>query len=380
MDDRRGHTEAWLVLLRTPGIGPAALRGLVARHGDARNALAALRRGEGLRELNAESRAWLDAPDAGQLEGDAGWLAQSDHHLLAWDDPDYPSLLREIGGAPAALFVTGDPSLLWMQQVAIVGSRSASANGLAITRRFARALGEAGFTVTSGMADGIDGAAHEAALDGGFRTVAVLGTGPDLVYPRKHVALAARIAAGGALVSEFPPGTTARPEHFPRRNRILSGLSLGTLVVEAALGSGSLITARCASEQGREVFAIPGSINNPLARGCHQLIRDGARLVETVEEIVAELSPLAASAGDRLRARLESTGDDARVEAHHAPGRDGDYARLLAALGHEPQGLDALAERTGLAVTALSSMLLVLELDGEVNAERGGKYARADHP
>ena len=380
MDDRRGNTEAWLVLLRTPGIGPAALRALVARHGDARNALAALRRGEGLRELHAESRAWLDAPDARQLEGDAGWLTQSDHHLLGWDDPDYPSLLREIGGAPAALFVAGDPSLLWMPQVAIVGSRSASANGLAITRRFARALGEAGFTVTSGMADGIDGAAHEAALDGGFRTVAVLGTGPDLVYPRKHLALAARIAAGGALVSEFAPGTTARPEHFPRRNRILSGLSLGTLVVEAALGSGSLITARCASEQGREVFAIPGSINNPLARGCHQLIRDGARLVETVEEIVAELSPLAARAGDRLRARLESTGDDARVEARHAPGRDGDYARLLAALGHEPQGLDALAERTGLAVTALSSMLLVLELDGEVNAERGGKYARADHP
>lgn len=380
MDARRGNTEAWLVLLRAPGIGPAALRSFVARHGDARNALAALRRGDGVRELAAETRAWLDAPDAGQLAGDADWLAHEQHHLIGWDDPDYPSQLREIGGAPAALFVAGDPNLLWMPQVAIVGSRSASANGLALTRRFARALGEAGFTITSGMADGIDGAAHEAALDGGFRTVAVLGTGPDLVYPRKHVALAARIAADGALVSEFPPATTARPEHFPRRNRILSGLSLGTLVVEAAVGSGSLITARCATEQGREVFAIPGSINNPLARGCHQLIRDGARLVESADEIVGELSAHAAGAGERLRARLASPADGARVHAHEAPQRDGDYARLLGALGHEPLGLDALVERTGLAVTALSSMLLVLELDGEVASERGGKYARLTGP
>jgi DNA processing protein len=380
MDDRQGNTDAWLVLLRAPGVGPAVLRDQVARHGDARRALAALRRGDGPRDLTAETRAWLDAPDADLLAGDAAWLTQEHHHLLGWDDPDYPSLLREIGGAPAALFVAGDPSLLWMPQVAIVGSRSASTNGLAITRRFARALGEAGFTITSGMADGIDGAAHEAALDAGCRTVAVLGTGPDLVYPRKHIALAARIAAGGALVSEFAPGATARPEHFPRRNRILAGLSLGTLVVEAALGSGSLITARCATEQGREVFAIPGSINNPLARGCHQLIRDGARLVETAEEIVTELSPFAAAAGDRLRARLQSSGADARAEPALAPQRDGDYARLLEALGHEPQGLDALAERTGLAVTSLSSMLLVLELDGEVQAERGGRYARVERP
>lgn len=379
MEARRGNTDAWLVLLRAPGIGPSALRALVARHGDALGALAALRRGDGLRELGAETRAWLDAPDAELLAGDVDWLADEHHHLLAWDDPDYPSLLREIGGAPAALFVAGDPALLWMPQVAIVGSRSASANGLAITRRFARALGEAGFTITSGMADGIDGAAHEAALDAGCRTVAVLGTGPDLVYPRKHLALAARIAAGGALVSEFVPGTTARSEHFPRRNRILSGLSLGTLVVEAALGSGSLITARCATEQGREVFAIPGSINNPLARGCHQLIRDGARLVETAEEIVNDLSPLAAASGDRLRARLHASDVDIATDVASTPSRrDGDYLRLIEALGHEPQGLDTLAARTGLAVTSLSSMLLVLDLDGEIKAERGGRYSRVE--
>jgi DNA processing protein len=186
--------------------------------------------------------------------------------------------------------------------------------------------------------------------------------------------------AQGALVSELPPAVGPEVWHFPERNRIISGLSHGVLVVEAAEHSGSLITARLAAEQGREVFAIPGSINNPMARGCHQLIRDGARLVETAEEIVTELSPFAAAAGDRLRARLQSSGADARAEPALAPQRDGDYARLLEALGHEPQGLDALAERTGLAVTSLSSMLLVLELDGEVQAERGGRYARVERP
>ncbi|MCW5568164.1 MAG: DNA-protecting protein DprA [Dokdonella sp.] len=209
--------------------------------------------------------------------------------------------------------------------------------------------------------------------------MAVLGTGPDLVYPRKHRALAARIAAGGALVSEFPPGTTARPEHFPQRNRIISGLSLGTLVIEAGLASGSLITARCASEQGREVFAVPGSVNNPLARGCHQLIRDGARLVESAAEIIEELGPHAAAAGTRLRARLALLPELEPTSMRADPqGRDGDYAALLAALESEPVALDVLAERTGLGVAALSSMLLVLELEGEVLAARGGLYAR--HP
>lgn len=375
MDARQGNQDAWLVMLHAPGLGAGSLRILVGRHGSAHATLAALRRGEHGGELAAETRAWLDAPDEAIVGRTREWLAEPDHHLIGWDDPDYPALLREIAGAPAALFVAGDPTLLWMPQVAIVGSRAASAHGLDITRRFARALGTAGFTVTSGMADGVDGAAHAAALDAGARTIAVLGTGPDLVYPRKHAALAARIAAAGALASEFTPGTTARPEHFPRRNRILSGLALGTLVVEAGLASGSLITARCATEQGRDVFAVPGSINNPLARGCHQLIREGARLVESADEIIGELSPMAAAAGDRLRARLDGM-VPAALTIDARPTRDGDYARLLDALGHEPEALDTLAERTGLAVTALSSMLLVLELDGEVRSERGGRYAR----
>lgn len=374
--------EAWLTLLRAPGLGPAALRKQIARHGDAEATLEQLRSGKHSTELSDEARRWLDAPDAALIDSDLAWLEAANHHLIGCNDEDYPSLLREIPGAPAALFVDGDPSLLWMPQLAIVGSRSASEAGLAITRRFARALAQTGFVITSGMADGIDAAAHRAALDVKCPTLAVLGTGPDLVYPRKHRALAADIAANGALISEFPPGTPGKAEHFPRRNRIISGLALGTLVVEASLKSGSLITARYATEQGREVFAIPGSINSPLARGCHQLIRDGARLTETVDEIIGELSGLAAALGDQLRLRLQGTdGFDTARETGGALGkgplhRDADYQALLEALGYEEVDLDSLAARTGLSAGALSSMLLLLELEGEVSSARGGKYLR----
>lgn len=372
--------EAWLILLRAPGLGPAALRKLITDRGNAQQALQHLRRGKARSELGEATSRWLDAPDHTLIESDLAWLSEPNHYLLGWDDPDYPALLREIPGPPAALFVVGDPDLLWMPQVAIVGSRSASENGMAITRRFARALASAGFAITSGMADGIDAAAHRSALDAQGRTLAVLGTGPDLVYPRKHRALAADIAASGALISEFPPGTPGKAENFPRRNRIISGLALGTLVVEASLKSGSLITARCATEQGREVFAIPGSINSPLARGCHQLIRDGARLTETVDEIIDELSGLAAALGDRLRARLQTGLDFEAAGSPTSPTtghqRDADYLHLLDALGHEEADLDTLAERTGLNAGALSSMLLLLELEGEVVGARGGRYTR----
>jgi DNA processing protein len=231
------------------------------------------------------------------------------------------------------------------------------------------------------MAEGIDAAAHVAALDAGGLTVAALGTGPDIVYPAKHRELAARIAQHGALVSEFSPSTPGRAAHFPRRNRIIAGLALGTLVVEASLRSGSLITAREASESGREVFALPGSIHHPLARGCHQLIRNGAKLIETAEEIVAELAPLARRLGASLRERLQETpAADADIQSIAAPSRsahadDPDYARLLAALGHDALAIDELAARTSIPVAALSSMLLMLELEGEVTPAQGG-YAR----
>ncbi|HEY9110553.1 MAG TPA: DNA-processing protein DprA, partial [Rhodanobacteraceae bacterium] len=232
-----------------------------------------------------------------------------------------------------------------------------------------------GLTITSGMADGIDGAAHAAALDADGTTVAVVGTGPDRVYPRKHRELADRIEQHGAIVSEFPPGTEARPDHFPRRNRLIAGLALGTLVIEAGLQSGSLITARLAAEAGREVFALPGSIHNPLAKGCHRLLRDGARLVETAAEVIEALTPAAQAQGAGLRARLEAaelpTSDDraSRIQ-------DPDYASLVAALGDAPASLDELAERTRLAPAALSSMLLLLELEGVVAPAVNGRWQR----
>ncbi|WP_062535810.1 DNA-processing protein DprA, partial [Mizugakiibacter sediminis] len=328
---------------------------------------------------DAEARAWLAAPDAARLDADLAWLAAPGHRLLRCTDADFPPQLAETPQAPAALFVAGDAALLLRPQVAIVGARSADAAGLATAKSFARVLAAAGFVVTSGLAEGIDGAAHAAALDAGGTTVAVMGTGPDLVYPRAHRELAARIAAAGALVSEFPPGTTARPEFFPRRNRLIAGLALGTLVVQASLRSGSLITARLASEQGREVFAVPGSIHNPLARGCHRLIREGAKLVETAEEVVEELAPLARSLGLALAARLEADAAAAPRQAAPATGGwrdDPDYRRLLDALGHDPAALDELAARTGLAPAALSSMLLMLELEGVVAGLPGGRYQR----
>lgn len=380
MDANATTTDAWLILLRAPGLGPARLRRLLDRHGDAACVLDALRR-RGDEEAGEAARAWACAPDADAIAADRAWLAEPQHHLIACTDPDFPPLLRAIPGAPAALYVAGEPTRLWMPQVAVVGSRNAGAGGLATARSFARALTTAGFTVTSGLAEGIDGAAHAAALDAGGCTIAVLGTGPDQVYPRQHRELAARIGAAGALVSEFPPGTTGRAEHFPRRNRIIAGLSLGTLVVEAGIKSGSLITARYAMEQGREVFAIPGSIHNPLARGCHQLIRDGAKLTETVEELIGELAPLAGELGDHLRGRLATaalaaTAATAQSAAPRGRSEDPDYARLLDALGHDPVTIDVLAQRTGLPVPSLSSMLLVLEMEGTVDSESGGRYAR----
>ena len=380
IDADRPALEAWLVLLRAAGLGPAALRTLHQRHGSAPAALAAARRGDGGgRPLDGPSRDWLRAPARDRLDADLAWLAAPGHALLTFDAADFPPLPLEAPSPPAALFVDGNPATLWLPQVAIVGSRNASHGGLAHATTFARALGEAGFAITSGLAEGIDGAAHAAALDAGSDTVAVLGTGPDLVYPASHAGLARRVAQGGALVSEFPPGTAPHPTHFPRRNRIIAGLALGTLVVEASLRSGSLITARDAAEAGREVFAIPGSIRNPLARGCHQLIRTGARLVESAAEIIDELAPLAQRLGLRLRERLADAGAAADASPPSPPA-DPDQARLLAALDEDPVGIDELATRSGFGVARLASLLLLLELDGAVVSTPGGAWARRMRP
>lgn len=382
MDDP-DELRAWLIALRTPGLGPGGLRErLDAAGSDIRAALVQLRRHAA--RLGEPAQAWLARPDEARLAADLAWLAEPGHRLLRCTEADFPPQLEHIPQPPAVLFVAGDASLLLHPQVAIVGARGASAAGLAHARTFARVLAATGFAITSGMADGIDGAAHVAALDAEAPTLAVVGTGPDQVYPRKHQALARRIAAHGALVSEFPPGTPARADHFPRRNRIIAGLALGTLVIEAGLRSGSLITARLAAEQGREVFALPGSIHNPLARGCHRLIRDGARLVEDAAEIVETLTPAARMLGGELAARLrEAGGGEIRsgsvAGASHGLDGHGDdpgYRRLLTELGHAPTTLDELVQRTGQSTAALSSMLLMLELEARVECLPGNRYQR----
>ena len=372
--------RAWLILLRAPGIGSANVRALLARAGTATRACDLARNLRGQAGLGSEALAWIEAPDEAVLRTDLDWLAQPAHRLLRCSDADFPPQLANLAQPPAALFVAGDPALLLHAQVAMVGARGASAQGLANAREFARAFAHAGLAVTSGMADGIDGAAHAGALAAGGATIAVIGTGADLVYPRKHRELASRIAARGAIVSEFPLGTPARAEHFPQRNRLIAGLSLGTLVVEAGLQSGSLITARLAVEAGRDVFALPGSIHNPLARGCHRLIRDGAHLAETPQEVIEALAPAALALGADLRARLASAPDEPAGDLRPGRAGDPDYARLLAALDEAPLALDQLAVRTGLKPAELSSMLLLLELEGAVAPAVNGRWQRLSSP
>lgn len=369
---------AWPVLLRATA-GRAGLRQLVGDHGSAEAALAAGPRAWRAAGLDDAAIARLQSPDPTLLDADRAWLAGPGHHLIGWDNPDYPALLRRIASPPAALWVVGDPAWLWHPQVAVVGSRSPSTGGADNAHAFARAFAKAGLVVTSGLARGIDAAAHTGALAAGGATIAVMGTGPDRTYPAAHRELAARIAGQGCLVTEHPPGTDVRREHFPSRNRIVAGLALGTLVVEAATRSGALITARLAGEAGREVFAVPGSIHNPLARGCHALIRQGAALVEDAPEVIAALAPVAAELAQALRARLAPETDTSAFTSQTSAGpklpADPDYQRLWEALGHDPAGLDELAQRTGLTVGVLSSMLLLMELEGLVAADHG-RYAR----
>jgi DNA processing protein len=276
------------------------------------------------------------------------------------------------------LFVTGDPEVLARPQLAIVGSRNPTSGGQRSAQEFARYLASSGLTITSGLAIGIDTAAHQGALQQGL-SIAVCGTGPDRIYPAGNRELAHQIAAQGALVTEFPPGAGARREHFPRRNRIISGLSLGTLVVEAAARSGSLITARMATEQGREVFAIPGSIHNPLSRGCHALIRQGAKLVETASDVIEELAPLLGRLGEALspgNATLGKTSGSEQQDNDAPAALDADYLNLLRCLGHDPMAPDSLMQCSGFSADVVSSMLLMLELEGYVSCVPGGRYSR----
>jgi DNA processing protein len=317
-------------------------------------------------KLPAAALQFLASPDESAIDADIAWLAANDVHLVLAGDAEYPPLLRQLADAPAALYVQGSLAALRSPQLAMVGSRSPTPSGRATAREFAAWFARAGLTVTSGLALGIDAASHEGALAGGGETIAVYATGLDRVYPAEHAALVQRIRTRGALVSEFPPRTPPRREHFPRRNRLIAGLSLGTLVVEAARHSGSLITARLAGEAGREVFAIPGSIHSPLARGCHQLIKSGAKLVEEAADVLSELN--------------FSVGKEAVTAQLPEPQKprelDKEYEMLLDALGFEPATIDILVARTHLPGESVASMLLILELEGRVAALPGGRYGR----
>lgn len=358
--------RAWLALLRTPGLGPARGRALLERWGDPRailNAGRAAWRAAGVPEETCHA---LAEPDWRAVDTDLQWLAAARRALIPFGDPRYPARLAEIPGAPLALFALGDTELLALPQLAIVGARAASRQGEENAQAFAAELARRGLTITSGLAQGIDAAAHRGALQAEGCTVAVCGNGLDRVYPARNRELAHAIAERGLLVSEFPTGTPPLAENFPRRNRLISGLALGVLVVEAARESGSLITARLAAEQGREVFAIPGSIHNPLARGCHALIREGAKLVETVDDILAELAPL-------LPARAAPESAAPRTAPTIA---DPLQARVLEALGFETVALDHLVARLGLPVEQVSAALSALELEGWVAAGPGDTFTR----
>ncbi len=365
MDD----TLAWLTLTNTPGIGSRTALRLVEKFGSPQAILSASQTELSACKLSGRSLEGLTTSKSEHFDSTLEWLEQPDHHILTWCDARYPAMLREISDPPILLYIHGDPELLSAPQLAIVGSRNPSASGRDISYEFARYLAGRGFTITSGLATGIDGAAHNGALEQG-RTIAITGTGLDRVYPARHRQLAHQIAKNGALVSEFPLNTKPHPGNFPRRNRIISGLSLGTLIVEAAIKSGSLVTARSAMEQGREVFAIPGSIHNPLARGCHQLIREGAKLVEKAADVVEELAPLLG-----LLPELEQPTIRRSDTTNNLP-FDDEYQGLLDALGYDPQPIDRLIQISGLTTEAVSSMLLRLELDGVVASAPGGRYYR----
>ncbi|MCW8891657.1 MAG: DNA-processing protein DprA [Sedimenticola sp.] len=358
----------WLALNRTPGLGSRRINRLLGLVGG-NPELLFTHQHPAHKGLKQESVDFLRNPSWASVEADLRWLEGEQRHLITRQDARYPSLLAESEDAPPLLFIQGDPAVLNNPQIAIVGSRNPSASGRETAAEFARFLAGAGLTITSGLAAGIDGAAHQGALKTQTPTIAVTGTGLDRVYPARHRELAHQIANQGALISELPPGTPPIPSNFPRRNRIISGMSLGTLVVEAAQKSGSLITARLATEQGREVFAIPGSIHNPLARGCHALIRQGAKLVETAGDILEELAPL-------LATELQQA-QSPQTEAAGSPRQwDSDYEQLMSALDYDPTPIDQLIQRSGLTADAVSSMLLLLELEGFVSAAPGGRFSR----
>ncbi|EIJ44139.1 DNA protecting protein DprA [Beggiatoa alba B18LD] len=367
--------EYWLLLARAPTVGPVTFLRFLKHFGSPRNTMTAGRAEWAALGIKGELLHYLENPDKSAIEKDLHWLSLDNNYIITFADAHYPHRLSEIHDPPPILFVHGDYTLLNSQQVAMVGTRNPSHLGKEIAYDFAKNLAQAGFTITSGLALGIDAYSHQGALAATGRTIAVAGTGLDRVYPAQNRELAHQIAQTGVLISELPLGTPAKTQHFPRRNRIISGLSIGTLVVEASLRSGSLITARQAVEQGRDVFAIPGSIHNPLAKGCHALIKEGAKLVETAADVIEELF-LHLPKQPETPAYPSATLPPSEKRYTQHTELDSDYQRLLEYLYTEAQSIDNLVELSGLTAEAVSSMLLILELQGLVASQAGGLYVR----
>jgi DNA processing protein len=352
------ETLAWLRLGLVAELSPGGFRKLLTELSTPEAICAADRRTLSHSVSEAVAAAIARGPDAQRLDAALQWLQDPANQIVTLADDVYPRLLLEITDPPPLLYVKGNASLLNTTSLAVVGSRSASQQGRITAQAFSQELSDGGFTIISGLALGIDAAAHAGGLEGSSSSVAVVGTGLDIVYPARNRDLAHKLAEKGALISEFPLGTPALAANFPRRNRLISGLSRGCLVVEAALKSGSLITARYALEQGREVFAIPGSIHSPVSKGCHFLIKQGAKLVESSQDILEELGVV-----PRSPRALAATPD-----AHDNP--------VLAAIGFDPVDLDGICERSGLTPDSASAMLLTLELEGVISRLPGGKFQR----
>jgi DNA processing protein len=349
-------SESWLRLTLVPGLGDEALRKLLVAHGGPQQVLDASL--AALRQTVAApvASAIKTGPACERVQKTLQWLADEHNHLVTLADTAYPPALLQVPDPPPVLYVRGRAELLTRPGIAVVGSRNATAQGVATARAFSRELSNAGLTVISGLALGIDAAAHEGGLEARAASIGIVGTGLDIVYPARNRDLAHRLARDGALVSEFPLGMPALAANFPRRNRLISGMSRGCLVVEAALSSGSLITARLANEQGKDVFAIPGSIHSALSKGCHQLIKQGAKLVDSVPDILDELhlDPGALLTEDRA------------PEAHP----------FLELLGYDPCDVDTLAARSGLSAAEVAALITRFELEGRVAALPGGRYQR----
>lgn len=373
MPDTSTHVDEqeiaqWVALSLIDGVGSATICQLLSQFGtpaDVFSASIAQLRNVVSHDIASVIRAGVDAA---KIAPTLAWLAQAGNHLITLADNSYPKALLEIANPPALLYAKGQLDCLNLPCLAMVGSRNATPQGEKNAEDFAENLSRHGLCIVSGMALGIDGAAHRGALKANAPTIAVVGTGLDIVYPAKHRDLAHRIVNRGLILSEFPLGTPSKAQNFPRRNRIISGLSMGCLVIEANLDSGSLITARQAAEQGREVFAIPGSIHSPVAKGCHQLIKQGAKLVESVEDILSEMQPILP-----LQPALDTSPNGSLPErANISP----EANTVLDSMGVDPVHFDVLLTATGLTVSALSTMLTLLELDGKISPLHGGKFQR----